>query len=166
MHGHNVIRAILFVLFFSIGAAALGGAVLVDELVRHYQDKHILRQARLLTDRLRSLNEDYDALLRRLEEDPNLIRRIAPAAIGAKRDDPNVVNPRATAEELDAAKTALMKDVENSPAEPNMPRWLIRCRASRERTILFASGALLVLISFVCFRPVKPPAARGSLAAE
>ena len=79
----NTIRAILFVIMFSIGAAALGGAILLDDLVRYYQNQHFLKESRKFTQKLKSLNEDYDALLKLVQEDPNSIKRIAPSAVGA-----------------------------------------------------------------------------------
>lgn len=153
----NVIRAILFVIMFSIGATALGGAILLDDLVRHYQSKHLLQQQRRFNDRLGELNDDYDALIRLLEEDPNAIRRIAPASVGADPIDPNAVYPKATARALAAARETLAEQVEIEPNEPPMPEWIHRVRKGDRRTILYVSGAMLVLISLVCFNPAKPP---------
>ncbi len=155
MQGQNVIRTLLFVVFFSIGAAAMGGSVLCDDLVRHYRNKHFLRQAERLTQRLDSLNADYYALLRQLEDDPNLIKRIAPATIGADQNEPNTVYPRATAQELAAAKKALAEMAEQEPNEPVLPAWLARCSEPRLKTYLFISGAALILVSFVCFGRIK-----------
>lgn len=155
MQGQNVIRTLLFVVFFSIGAAAMSGLVLCDDLARHYRNKHFLRQAEQLTQRLESLNADYDALLHQLEDDPNLIKRIAPAAIGADQNEPNTVYPRATAQELAAAKKALAEIAEQEPNEPILPAWLVRCSEPRLRTYLFISGAALILVSFVCFGRIK-----------
>jgi hypothetical protein len=153
----NVIRTLLFVVFFSIGAAAMGGSVLSDDLVRHYRNKHFLRQAERLNQRRESLNADYDALLRQSEDDPNLIKRIAPAAIGADHNEPNTIYPRATAQELAAAKKALAEIAEHEPNEPVLPAWLARCSEPRMRTYLFISGAALILVSFVCFGRIKTP---------
>ena len=155
MQGQNVIRAFLFVVFFSVGAAALGGSILCEDLARHYRNKHFLKQAKELSERLDSLNADYDALLRRLEEDPNLIKRIAPVTLGSEREDAQTVYPKATAEQLIAARKVLVAEVKKDPNEPVMPRWLVRCSEPRRRIMLFVCGAALILISFVCFGPVK-----------
>jgi len=155
MQGQNVIRTFLFVVFFSIGAAAMGGSVLCDDLVRHYRNKHFLRQAERFTQRFKSLDADYEALLHQLEDDPNLIKRIAPAAIGADQNEPNTVYPRATAQELAAAKKALAEIAEQEPNEPVLPAWLARCSEPRLKTYLFICGAALILISFVCFGRIK-----------
>ena len=155
MQGQNVTRTLLFVAFFGIGAAAMGTSVLCDDLARYYRNKYFLKESQEFSDRLRSLNDDYDAILRRLEEDPNLIKRIAPATIGAEQAEPNTVYPRATAEQLAAAKKALARDAEREPNEPTMPTWLVRSGEPRMRILLFSCGAALILLSFACFGPLK-----------
>ncbi|MGB2865332.1 MAG: hypothetical protein WBC05_18530, partial [Sedimentisphaerales bacterium] len=103
-----------------------------------------------------SLNTDYDVLLERLEEDPNLvIDRLAPATLGTQSEDPNTVYPRVTSRQLAAARKALMEKSNREFTEAAMPEWLSRCSEPRNRMLLFISGVVLVLISFVCFRPAK-----------
>ena len=157
MQGQNVIRTLLFIVFFSIGAAAMAASALYGDFVRYYRNKHYLNQAERLTSKLKSLNDDYDALLMRLEDDPNLIKRLAPAALGADYTDPNTISPRATAWELAEANKALAKIAEAEPNEPAMPAWLKRCREPKLRIYLFAAGAALILVSFVCFARIKKP---------
>jgi hypothetical protein len=97
---------------------------------------------------------DYDVLLKRLEEDPNMVvERLAPATLGTKAEDANTVYPRARSRQLAAARKALIEESNREPAEAAMPQWLIRCSELRNRILLFISGVVLVLISFVCFRP-------------
>jgi hypothetical protein len=156
MHGQKAIRIILFLAFFSIGAAALGGSVLCDDLVRYFQNKQFLEGAQRSLDRLKSLNADYDALLSRLQEDPNLVKRIAPATLGAEHEEPNAIYPRATAAQLAIARKALAKVTGPDPTAPAMPEWLVRCREPRRRTTLFIAGTSLVLVSLLCFGPLKP----------
>ena len=159
MRRRNVIRASFFVLFFSIGAASLSSSILCDDLVQYYQNKELLRETRESLNRLESLNADYDMLLEKLKEDPNLFRRLVPATLGpdAEHQDANTVYPRATAEQLAAARRALMEDP-NQSAAALMPNWLSRCREPRRRLMLFVCGVVLILTSFVCFRPAKPNA--------
>jgi hypothetical protein len=96
MQGRKIIQMILFFLFFGIGAASLSSSILCDDLIQYYQNKHLLRMADESLERLKSLNADYDVLLKRLKEDPNLIvERLAPATLGTKANDPNTVYPRA-----------------------------------------------------------------------
>jgi len=130
MQGRNVIRMILFVVFFSIGAGSLGISILC-------------------------VNADYDALLEQLEKDPNLIKRLAPAALGTEPEDANAVYPRATPEQLAAARKALTQDPNDQSTVPTLPEWLTRCSEPRRRITLFVAGSVLILISFTCFTPVK-----------
>ncbi len=154
MQGRKVIQAVFFFLFFSIGVASLGSSVLCDDLVQYYQNKQLLRTAQESLNRLESLNTDYNVLLERLKEDPNLvIDRLAPATFGAESEDPNTVYPRVTSRQLAAARKALMEESNREPAETAMPEWLRRSSEPRNRFLLFISGVVLILISFVCFRP-------------
>ena len=161
MQRRNVIRAILFIVFFGIGAAALSGSILCDDLVAYYRNRQLLKEAHVSLERLKSLNTDYNLLLEKLEKDPNLVKRIARATIGMEFEDPNTVYPRATAELLAAARRILAKGP-NQPSAvgavrepPVLPEWLSRCREPRARIMLFISGVVLILTSFTCFGPEK-----------
>lgn len=154
MQGRKIFQTVLFFLFFGIGAASLSSSILCDDLIQYYQNKHLLKTADESLERLKSLNGDYDVLLKRLKEDPNLIvERLAPATFGTKSDDPNTVYPRARSQQLAAARKALMDESKGRPAEATMPQWLKRSSEPRNRILMFVSGVVLVLISFVCFRP-------------
>ena len=155
MQGRNVIRTILFIIFFSIGAASLGISILCDDLVQYYRNRQFLRVTRQSVNRLKSLNTDYDVLLEQLEKDPNLVKRLAPATLGTEPEDANAVYPRATPEQLAAARKALMEDTNDQSAGPMLPEWLTRCSEPRRRMALFVAGSVLILISFACFTPVK-----------
>jgi len=144
--------------FFSAGAAAVGGSVLCDDLVKHYRNKHYLRRAERLAAQLMALDDDYDALLTQLEDDPNIIERLAPAALGADREEPNTVYPRATALELATAKQFLTEIAEQEPNSPVMPTWLARSSEPRRRKYLFAAGAILIILSLACFAPLRSTA--------
>ena len=158
-----MIRAVLFVLFFGIGAASLSSAILCEDLAQYYQNKQLLTAAQESLDRLRSLNTEYDVLLEKWQQDPNLVaKRIARATLGPaavpEPQDPNTAYPRATAQLLAAARRVLDEDAGQSSAgqsEPVMPEWLVRCRKRPSRITLFACGVVLILTSFVCFRPEK-----------
>jgi len=172
-------KTIFFIMFFSVGAASLGVSVLCEDLIRYYQNRQLVYAAQESLERLKSLNTDYDVVLNTLEEDPNSIRRIAPAAIGIEYQDANAINPRIEAEQLAAARKALTDpnkstgghSAKESPGlsqqaaetvvlgttygEPAIPRWLSRCSEPAKRTVIFFSGMALILISFVCFGSVK-----------
>jgi len=151
----NIIRVFLFVVFFSIGAAALSGSILCADLLLYYHNKGLLKDEKKLSNQLKSLNTDYDALLQQLRDDPNLIERIALVTLGKEAEDANTIYPKATAEQLAAARKALTEETSGEPAEETLPRWLTRCKEPRRRTMLFFAGAGLILISFICFGPAK-----------
>lgn len=152
MKSQNIIRAFFFCAFFAIGAAVLSGSVLSNVLLAFYQNKQLLQEQRLRTSRLESLIADYNTLLTELEKDPNFVRRIAPATLGTEPDDANVIYPRVSKELQAAARKVLAEESDQILVEPAVPRWLVRCSASPWRIMLFAAGAVLILVSFVCFR--------------
>jgi cell division protein FtsB len=152
---NTILRTLLFVVFFCIGTMAVAGSILCDDLLRYYRNKQLLRSAEETLNQLQSLNADYDALLRQLEEDPNLLERIAPATLGTEPADANTVYPNVTAEQLDAARKILAEDSKRQQPRAGMPDWLARCSEPSKRIILFLAGAFLILISFICFGPAK-----------
>ena len=156
-----MIRAVLFVLFFGIGAASLSSAILCEDMAQYYQNKQLLTAAQESLGRLRSLNNEYDVLLEKWQQDPNLVaKRIARATLGPaavpEPQDPNTAYPRATAQLLAAARKVLSDDNNRSAAEraePVMPRWLVRCRRRPSRITLFGCGVVVNPTNFVCLRP-------------
>lgn len=159
MSERNFINAILFVVFFSVGAASLGVSVLSEDLVEYYQSQQLLKSARESLERIKLMTNDYDVLLSRLENDPNLVKRIARAAFGSESGDPNTVYPAESVELLAEVRSVLNSDV-NQPGEqpdkPEIPGWLARCSEPKRQIALFVSGVVLILISLICFRPILP----------
>ena len=155
MRSQDILRALLFAIFCSAGAAALGGSILCNELLRHYQNRQILKAAEESLSRLKTLNADYDALLELLKKDPNYVERIGPVTLGTERNEEETIYPKATYEQLAAAKKALTEEMSRQSAQPAIPEWLTRCSEPRRRIILFLAGAFLILISFICFGSAK-----------
>jgi hypothetical protein len=161
--------------FFGIGAGAVAGAILCDDLTAYFRNRQLLNGAQEALAQLRSLNSEYDVLLELLDADPNLFERLAPAALGIERQEPNTVYPSATLEQLAIARralsgygSALRRDessaegsvlAEQSRTHPEnskfpqeaTPAWLTRCSEPRRRLVLFFVGAGLILTSFICF---------------
>ena len=154
MQRPDIIRTVLFVLFFSVGASSLGISVLIEDLFQYYQNRQLAESARESLEKLKSLNDVYNMVLAELEEDPNHFKRLAPAALGRESSDPNTVYPRATARQLAAARRALT-DPNAETIEPIIPKWLSRCSERRKQIAIFSSGIALILISFICFRPAS-----------
>lgn len=107
MDGQNIIRRLIFMVFFGIGAAAVAVAILCDDLTAYFRNRQLLNDAQEALAQLRSLNSEYDVLLESLDADPNLFERLAPAALGIERQEPNTVYPSATLEQLAIARRAL-----------------------------------------------------------
>ena len=152
MQKQNAIHTLLFIIFFAIGASAFGASALLDEFIRYYQNRQALETARQHLQRLQSLYADYDALLQRLENDPNIIKRIAPATLGTELPDSNAAYPKPTPDQLAAIRQAFSEELNAEPAEPPIPKWLIRCSRPWRRFALFVAGAFLIFLSFICFR--------------
>lgn len=155
MQSQSILHFLFFVVFFSVGAAALGGAVLCDDLVVYCRNRQIVKEAEQSLERLDALNSEYDALLDQLEKDPNLLKRIAPATLGTAPEDPNAVYPKAKARELAIARKALLDQAGQDAPVAAVPPWLERCSEPSRKLGLFVAGAGLVLISLVFFIP-KP----------
>ncbi len=147
-------RVVLFIVFFSAGAIALGISVLCPEIEAYYHNESIVADAQGAVDELIALNADYDALLHRLDNDPNLVERLAPITVGVEANEPNTVYPHAEAEQLEAARQALEEQAKMDVNDPVTPVWLNRC--SKRRNGLFYSGSALILISFICFGRARP----------
>jgi hypothetical protein len=159
MQGQGVLHFLFFVVFFSVGAAALGGAVLCDDLIVYRRNQQLIRDAERSLERLRSLNSEYDALLEQLEKNPDLLRRIAPATLGTEPEDPNAIYPSVKARELALARKALVDQAGEDAAEAATPKWLERCSEPTRKMGLFVAGAGLILISLVFFIPKATPKA-------
>ena len=154
MNKPDIIRIPFFILFFSIGASALGLSVLCEDLVKYFRNIQLKESAEKSIEKLRRFNEDYGALLKNIEEDPNFIKRIAPVVSGSEHLDTNAAYPKATARELAEARKAFI-DPNEQNIEPVIPEWLSRSCEPQKRMTLFISGIVLMMISFVCFRPLK-----------
>ena len=155
MHRQDALHILVFVIFFGIGAVALGGSVLCEDLIRYCRDKNLIKDSQQSIDRLNSLNKEYDTLLDQLDKDPELLRRIAAPALGKEPNDPNTAYPRARAQEMEIARKAVLDQSGQDQPPPEVPQWLLRCAEPRRRIGLFVAGASLILISLVCFTPEK-----------
>ena len=152
MQSQKILRTILFAVFFCIGAVGLSISVLCEDLLRYYRNSAALKKAEDTLERLKSLNEDYEALLQQLNQDPNLLKRVVAITLRNATHEPNTVYPEVTPEQLEAARQALMENTENKNDQPITPFWLQRSSRQPQRTALFIAGAFLIVISFVCFR--------------
>jgi len=153
MSRQGIFHLFFFAVFFSMGAVALGVAVLCDDFGRYCRDKHLVKEAQLSVQRLKSLNADYDGLLEQLEQNPDLLQRLAPVTLGTESNDPNAIYPKVRAQELAVARKAMMEPADQEQTDAPVPAWLQRCSEPTKRIVLFIAGAGLVLISLVSFTP-------------
>lgn len=133
----------------------MGCAILAEEMLNYYRNRQLLAATNECLDRLKSLNTDYDILLERFEDDPNIYERIGPATLGTRPADANAVYPKVRAEHLDAARKALIENNQQHYHDLAIPRWLERCNELYHRIVLFCSGAVLIIISFACFGTIR-----------
>ena len=117
----SIFHVLFFVVFFSLGAAALGVAVLCDDFIQYCRNKHLVQEAESSVKRLKSLNADYDGLLEELESNPDLLKRIAPVTLGTQPNDPCAIYPKARAEELAVARKALVTQEAEEEADATDP---------------------------------------------
>ena len=157
MQKQKIFGFIFFAVFFGAGAAALVLGILSEELVEHWRNRNTLAEVRGTLEKLRLLNEDYDELLAKIENNPELIERLAPAVLGTDSNEPNTVNPHFTPQQLDAARLALKnsgsRNLTERTKEP--PQWLLRSNEPRHRLAIVLAGAFLILVSFIWFGAAK-----------
>jgi hypothetical protein len=153
MRRQDAFHILVFVIFFGIGAVALGGSVLCEDLIRYCRDKNQIKESQKSIDRLGSLNKEYDALLDQLGKDPELLKRITAPTLGKEPNDPETAYPKTKAEELKIARQAVLDQSGRDQPAFEVPQWLLRCAEPRHRIALFVAGASLIIISMVCFTP-------------
>jgi len=160
MQGQNILRTLIFVVFLSIGGAAMSGAILLDVILQKYNQKKQLTAEKVNLQKLKSLNDDYDAVINWLEEDPNRIERLVAPTFSSNRNDVNTAYPRPSPEQLNAARKALTEDMEGNNQPSSLPEWINRCNEPDRRLALFLAGAALVLIAFIFFGRKTPAPAK------
>ncbi len=154
MKKEDIQQILLFTVFFAIGTAAVSIALLGGELLRYHQGKELLKKNELFLHRLEQINADYDALLKQLREDPDTVKRLAPATLGIEpADDKKAAYPKAKLEQLAAARKALMETAGLETAVPTENNWITRCSKWSSRIVLFLAGSGLIIISLVYFGP-------------
>lgn len=148
---NNVIKTILFMLFFTLGVVAAALAMVADEVLYYYRQKIALQETIAANEYLRQLDEKNRSLLENIKQDPNILKRLAPITLGAEPNEPNAIIPKTGDAELQFAKDILEKMKRKNENRIQIPIWLERINHSRERTILFLAGCGLILVSLASF---------------
>ncbi|MCD6393014.1 MAG: hypothetical protein J7M40_05855 [Planctomycetes bacterium] len=151
-NGSAILRYLLFCIFFTAGAAAIALSILIDPDIRdYYRNRLQLRQVEEGNVRMERLIAQYDAQIQQLERDPNLLGKLQTFTFGHEPDIEGVILPRASKEELAAAKEALFAELDEQKDAQLIPQWVHRCAQTNNRRILFVAGCGLILITFIFF---------------
>ncbi|MDO8302111.1 MAG: hypothetical protein Q7T18_02615 [Sedimentisphaerales bacterium] len=150
-----VTKTVLFIVFFSIGIAAIAVSILVNDFNQYYIVKIQLHNTKLANEKIKKLIDGYNEMIKSIEADPHIVERLAPATLGVEPNTPQTAFPKASRRELLAAQRALIAAAPPLPPEPVLPEWLKRCSDPMLRKVLFLAGSSLLLISFTCFNVRK-----------
>jgi len=151
-------RVVFFSLFSAIGIFAVALAVLGPEWKNLYKINVATKRAEQDNSKIEQIIQDHEVLIGKIDKDPNMLKRLAPATAGEKTEEANLPEVQITAQTLAQAKAAIeqMDSNENTKISgEETPAWLERATSKVSRIILFAAGAGLVLVSFVCFNAKK-----------
>ncbi len=150
--GSAILRYLLFCIFFTAGAGAIALSILIDpEIGDYYKNRLKLTPTEKANERMERLIAQYDAQIQQLESDPNLLGKLHTFTFGHEPDIEGVILPRASEEELAAAKEALFAELDEQMDAQLIPHWVHRCGEANNRRILFVSGCGLILITFIFF---------------
>jgi len=148
-------RAVFFSIFSAVGVLSVSLAVLGPEWKELYKIKAATIQSEQNNAKIEQLLEDHQALISLINMDPNILARLAPVELGEEGvEDANSPVVRLTADTVAQAK-AVLDGIDSQEShkvvESKVPAWLLRATSQSSRIVLFASGAGLILVSFVCF---------------
>jgi hypothetical protein len=148
----KIFRLLLFLVFGTAGICAVALAVLGPDWKSLYQLKAAIRETEQNNQKIEEIIKDHKILSAQIGSDANILKRIAPITLGQQPDEPNQPIAKITADTLARAKAVLeQQQTQDGSANPEVPKWLERCTTDGNRTILFAAGGGLVVVSFACF---------------
>lgn len=145
----DILRLILFCIFFSVGAGAVALSLLAGELKVYYENKQALWRIEHANREVEQLTERYTQQIEQIERDPNQLRKLRWAVLGEEPNEPGKVFPQVDAREL--ARVMAVIETMQEP-EPNMvPPWVKRSNQVNMRYGLFFAGAGLIVTTFIFF---------------
>ena len=151
----NISRLFFFLVFSAIGIFSITLGVLGPEWKNLYEINAAIRQTEQNNQKIEQIVKDHQILTAQINADANILMRIAPLTLGTPPKDPNQPVAKITADTLSRTKAILDQQPQDNPDSPEVPGWLQRCTTVNGRIILFAGGAGLVVVSFVCFGKKK-----------
>jgi hypothetical protein len=158
MRKADVWRTVFFCLFVGAGLAALTVSILADEMLDLYLYKVEIQKNRLANERLQKLSAEYDSVIKQIEDDPNILTRLAGVSLGIEPNSVETAYPRVP-ERARRLAELIMLEQQKKTEQPSPPAWLLRCTEPLPRTIMFLCSVGLIITSFVCFGTRKhlPP---------
>jgi hypothetical protein len=144
-------RALFFSIFSAVGVLSVSLAVLGPEWKGLYKIKAAAIQSEQNNTKITQLLTDHQELINLIKTDPNILRRLAQVELGVDPNDPNTVAAKITSDCLSEAKAVLEQPQDPALVAQQTPSWLLRATLNSSRIVLFAAGAGLILVSFVCF---------------
>ena len=160
---YRLVRILCFLLFSTVGMVTVAVSILSPPLAVYYADKNILHNQQGRLDQLDQLLADRRELLRHTNE-PAVVERAAISnlgyqpiqAISAKVES----LPRAWPE-LKEALARLEQQQQDTPRTPLQTFAESLTNKPLSRTLLFALGSALILLSLTCFNrsPAEPATA-------
>jgi glycine cleavage system regulatory protein len=155
-------RAMFFSVCSAIGVLAVTLAVLGPEIKFLYSIKSATIRSEQNNEKITQLLSDHQELINLINTDPNVLKRLAPVELGQEVNEPNSIAAQITADSLAYAKIVVEETEAQTTNEPQIPAWLLRATVTSSRTVLFAAGAGLILVSFVCFSTPEQRTGRNS----
>ena len=149
-------RTVFFCLFVGAGLAALTVSILANELLELYQYRVELQKNEEVNRRLQKLSAEYQAIIEQIENDPNILARLAGVGLGTEPDSIDTAYPQVPEHTRLTAEKILLEQRQSGTDEPAPPPWLLRCNEPLARTIMFLCSAGLIIVSFICFGTKKP----------
>jgi hypothetical protein len=151
MHKTELWRTVLFCLFVGAGFVALTVSILADELLDLHLYRLEIQKAEELNQRLQKLNTQYEAVIKQIEDDPNILARLAGVSLGIEPNSADTAFPRVPEYERLVAEKILLEQLQTGADRPSPPAWLLRINQPWARAIMFICSAGLIIVSFVCF---------------
>jgi hypothetical protein len=155
MHKTELWRTVLFCLFAGAGFVALTVSILAGELLDLRLYGLEIQKAEQLNQRLQKLTAQYEAVIKQIEDDPNILSRLAGVSLGIEPNTADTAFPRVPEYERLVAEKILLEQLQTKAARPSPPNWLLRINHPWSRTIMFICSAGLIIVSFVCFGTLK-----------
>jgi hypothetical protein len=163
MTAKSFTNGLLFVVFFTVGVAAVTLSVLALEIGTLYRDKAVLQKLEASNKDLQSLDKQYAFQLEQIKKNPASLARLRVLNLGEEPEDPQTAYPPSKSDQLiQSARNIIQqsqKEVKQKDEPPLIPVWVIRACQRRSRVALFMTGAALIIVAMTFFSQAEEPQA-------